>query len=384
MALWTKPAGVPRVNPHHPLAKDLILCVVPEWGDLLTNTPPTPTDTNATIGSGELGYASKHSQAGGNSTGGMRLDLPSSSLLYGIGANWSAFTVAAITSIGSNYRALVGVPFQSNGDNPYYGWSPFNAYGDTAQGVWVTVGGSLSYYNGLSAWFTQDGAPHSYYVHSVNGTLTMDRDGIQYATGGTVTSGAPQIVTNKQPLYLGCTTSLQLTPQAFASTIYLVVVFNRTLSAEERVRLAQDPLALLDYGDGDGFLYAPSGATVYTLTAAQGSFSLSGQAAALRAQRQIAAANGSLSMAGQAAALRAQRRVAAAAAGVDQVRHHFLAHAAGAGDEHLGVGPGRVLDFLLHDAQRLAVADQGRPARPCGALGGGRNARGGRIGAGHP
>ena len=79
-----------------------------------------------------------------------------------------------------------------------------------------------------------------------------------------------------------------------------------------------------------------------------------------------------------------QWRVAAAAAGVDQVRHHFFAHSAGAGDEHLGVGPGRVLHFLLHDAQRLAAADQGRPARPCGALGGGRNARGGRIGAGHP
>lgn len=312
MPLWIKPAGVPRVNPHHPLAKDLILCLVPEYGDLLTGTPPVPTDSNGTIASGELGYATKHSQAGGNSTGGVRYDLPSWAPLYGIGANWSAFTVAAITAIGSNYRALVGVPFQANGDNPYYGFSPFNAYGDTAQGVWVTVGGSLSYYNGISAWFTQDGAPHSYYVQSINGTLTMDRDGIQVDTGGTVSAGAPQIATNKQPLYLGCTTSLQLTPQAFASTIYLVFVFNRTLSAAERVALAQDPLALLDYGDGAGFPFAPSGGTVYTLTAAQGAFALTGQAAALRAQRQLAAAQGALVLSGQAAALRAQRRVAAA------------------------------------------------------------------------
>ncbi len=57
---------------------------------------------------------------------------------------------------------------------------------------------------------------------------------------------------------------------------------------------------------------------------------------------------------------REHRRVPAPAALVDEVGHHFLAHTARARDEHLGVGPRGVLDFLLYDLQRLAPADEGR------------------------
>ena len=60
---------------------------------------------------------------------------------------------------------------------------------------------------------------------------------------------------------------------------------------------------------------------------------------------------------------REHRRVAAPAARVDQVGHDLFAHAAGAGDEHLGVGPGRVLDLLMHHLERLAPADQRMRAR---------------------
>jgi hypothetical protein len=52
--------------------------------------------------------------------------------------------------------------------------------------------------------------------------------------------------------------------------------------------------------------------TGYTLTAAQGSFSLSGQAAGLKAARKLAASQGSYALAGQAAGLKAGRKLVAA------------------------------------------------------------------------
>lgn len=262
MAVWMKPPGIPRVNNNHPLAKDLILCVVPEWGELLTQTPPTIVDTHGVIGAGQVGLGVTSDQSGGASTGGIKYVLPSWAPIYNIGSTWSAFMVAQTTTIGSNFRAHVGIPQLANGDNPYYGWSPFNAYGDTAQGIWCSIGGSISYYNGLSAWFTQDGSPHNYYVESVNGTLLFDRDGVLYNSTGTISAGTPGIATNKQPLWLGCTNQLSgLGQLAVAGTIFLVLAFSRTLSASERVYLAANPFALLDYQDDYGVTtwFVPSG-----------------------------------------------------------------------------------------------------------------------------
>lgn len=55
-----------------------------------------------------------------------------------------------------------------------------------------------------------------------------------------------------------------------------------------------------------------SGGGAYTLTAAQGSFALTGQAAGLRATRLVSAAQGSFSLSGQSAALKVGRKVTAA------------------------------------------------------------------------
>lgn len=51
-------------------------------------------------------------------------------------------------------------------------------------------------------------------------------------------------------------------------------------------------------------MFAPAGASAYTLTAAPGTFALSGQAAALKATRALASAAGSFSLSGQAAILK--------------------------------------------------------------------------------
>lgn len=64
------------------------------------------------------------------------------------------------------------------------------------------------------------------------------------------------------------------------------------------------------------YLFAPAAATAYTLTAAGGAFSLTGQAAAVKAGRVVPAAAGAVSLAGQAAALTAGRVIPADAGAV--------------------------------------------------------------------
>jgi hypothetical protein len=60
------------------------------------------------------------------------------------------------------------------------------------------------------------------------------------------------------------------------------------------------------------FIPAAAGGTSYTLTAEQGSYALTGQAAALRAARQLAAAQGAYALTGQTAGLQYGRKVGAA------------------------------------------------------------------------
>mgnify|MGYP001215696728 CR=1 FL=1 len=63
---------------------------------------------------------------------------------------------------------------------------------------------------------------------------------------------------------------------------------------------------------GVSFKAAAGGGTAYSLTAAQGSFALSGQTAALKAGRKVTAAQGSFAETGQAAAMQIARRLTSA------------------------------------------------------------------------
>jgi Zn-dependent protease with chaperone function len=61
-----------------------------------------------------------------------------------------------------------------------------------------------------------------------------------------------------------------------------------------------------------GAAFNEAGTTAYTLTAAQGSFTLTGQAATLSRTRALAASQGSFALTGQAATLKRALNVAAA------------------------------------------------------------------------
>lgn len=61
----------------------------------------------------------------------------------------------------------------------------------------------------------------------------------------------------------------------------------------------------------DGLKLTSSGGTAYTLTAATGTFTLSGQTAGLRVARRVSAASRAFTVSGQTAGLRVARRVAA-------------------------------------------------------------------------
>lgn len=301
----------PQINWGHPLAQTLLACVVPE-AELLTGTPPTTVDTHGVLAPGQWGPGIKSDQGGGANTGGVKFVLPAWSKLYGLGNVFTAVLVARVSTIGNSYRALVSVPYDSGGNNPYYAFSTHNAYGDTSQGCWFSFGGSISYYTGLSGWFLQDGAVHVYVVVYNNGALTFYRDGVVYATD-TMTGGTPDVAVNKQPLWFGCANNVGLGQLAVDQTAFLYTVHNRVLSAAEVLAFSADPFAVITE-DADPMLLAGfgGGPTSYTLTAAPGAFALTGQTAALRAQRQLAAATGVFTETGQAAALSLFRRLTAA------------------------------------------------------------------------
>lgn len=81
------------------------------------------------------------------------------------------------------------------------------------------------------------------------------------------------------------------------------------VTAQRKIAAAQGGFSLA--GQNAGLIYAPGGGS-YSIAANQGSFGLSGNAAGLRAARRIVAAAGSLSIVGQTANLRASRRIVAA------------------------------------------------------------------------
>jgi hypothetical protein len=83
----------------------------------------------------------------------------------------------------------------------------------------------------------------------------------------------------------------------------------RLTSFNLTAKTSSDVMALIAANE---FFEVPAGGVAYTLTAASGSFAVSGTVATLRAARKLAAAAGAVSVTGTAAGLKAGRKIAAA------------------------------------------------------------------------
>jgi hypothetical protein len=140
----------------------------------------------------------------------------------------------------------------------------------------------------------------------------------------------------------------------------VLLVFDQPLSDDDAAQLtssANAPFQVFDDLSGEDELVAAAAApNSYTLTAAPGTFGLSGSPASLRVSRTLAGGNGSFSLAGNAVALRAGRRVA----GISGVITLSGAPAALTAARKLAVGPGAYAlqgsGASLMVARRLAAA----------------------------
>lgn len=251
MPVWTKPPGVPRINWNHPLAQYLVVCVVPEFGELLTGTPPA-YDANGSISPGIVGYGALTNSGGGPGTGRVSYALPSWSKLYSLPADHSWFFYGAVSNITGNYSTPVGVLQAASGADPYYCWSPVFAYSSTDNGYAISTGGTNRFwYTGATGYIPLDGAVHALHGNNTAGNLDLYRDGTIFVSGASLGTTSAADFSNAQPLCLGEAASA-LTPTGVDQNVFLFYAFSRPLSATEHVLLAADPGMLLDYQDDFG------------------------------------------------------------------------------------------------------------------------------------
>jgi hypothetical protein len=98
-------------------------------------------------------------------------------------------------------------------------------------------------------------------------------------------------------------------PNAVANLLWIA---NRYITDAEVAALSANPWQLFQPLPRRIFVASTGTGPTYTLTAAQGSFTLTGQAAGLTASRLLTAAQGSFALTGQAATLKAARLITAA------------------------------------------------------------------------
>lgn len=138
-----------------------------------------------------------------------------------------------------------------------------------------------------------------------------------YTNGGNVVSDSTALTTftGLNRTMLGCTYINSARGTFSNSVIGEVALWNRALNASEVFSLYHPQTRWqLRYQPGrKKWFLGVSGGNAYTLTASAGSFSLSGQAATLKAARTLTCSAGSFALSGQPAGLAVGRKVSAAA-----------------------------------------------------------------------
>jgi Concanavalin A-like lectin/glucanases superfamily len=220
------------------------------------------------------------------------------------GTNPSEATLFALCSTDSGgERTLIGMSRSSN-NNPLFrielngtGFWQAQFRGDGATVTNVTGGGAPS-------------TNRLYFIVGVfrsgTGQKELWIDGVQGATSttdiGTITLDQTEIGVVVRSGAV----------QWWDGVIPLAGIYNRALSPAEIATLSKNPWQLFQPISRRIFVASTGTGPTYTLTAAQGSFTLTGQAAGLTASRLLTAAQGSFALTGQAATLKAARLITAA------------------------------------------------------------------------
>ena len=207
----------------------------------------------------------------------------------------TAFTIEVLCAITTApaLAGFVSVPSATTGAS-----RGLIAYGGTVGNRNIYFWGSSADLDSGIAW-RKDGLPqHVFCVSEGTGQpMLFYRDGILVASG--TTPGSPLADTTAANLFIGDTGAGW--GSCPTGTIAIGAFYNRALTPTEVLLRTRAPWQLLKRQSRRIFVAASTGS--YTLTAAQGSYSLTGQDVALLASRSLAAAQGSYTLTGQDAAL---------------------------------------------------------------------------------
>ena len=172
-------------------------------------------------------------------------------------------------------------------------------------------GGSynVSFYNGAASTYSALPASsvglHTIVITGDGSTITFYVDGASDSVANTTTATALDgFILN------GYTNTGGGYGFANTSTILLSGAELRCWNADEALEFTDNPWSIADPQSRSIFIPSASGGA-YTLTAAQGTFTETGNNAGLTAQRNISASQGSFAESGQSTGLNAQRKIAA-------------------------------------------------------------------------
>jgi hypothetical protein len=262
--LLVKPGGVPRINWAHSLAKDLVVCITPETGDLLTSTPII---LNAAGAISKTPYGSSIQSTSAANAGGAvsaaYLNLPTWSPLY---------------SVGAQHTVVMGV--WNNTQNNPTGYSTYlsvpvvNPYGDPYAAIALTIDTAGGWETDI-AFSTNPATQYFQSVTSINPatdlrivgwsrngtTQAVYENGVAGTNGGSANASslAPTWVNHRPLCILGDvennSASGNVTTRPSGHCLF-TYIFKRALTAAEQQSLSNDPYALLEFSSENNRLLA--------------------------------------------------------------------------------------------------------------------------------
>lgn len=294
-----QPQAAPRINWDCPAAKGLQRVWIPTTGynDLVRGAPVTLSSTIPArlAGRGGLGWTGTGQSLTG--AGGATQYIRT-----GFAENPSALTLFVVFESFDfpNTGSAFGYPL---GREQY----SFNFHHSNAiyRGAFtVNAGGTFPFVSipGL--------VPETLYclVGTWDGSNIRVWKNNEYIGSAAATGALPSTPTDPLTILANATLS---TAGAFNGRVYLAGVGTTAIPEGAAASLARNPWQIFE-GPEAAFFFTGAGGASYSLTAEQGSYTLTGQAATLRASRRLTAAQGTYSHSGQAAVLRASRKLAAA------------------------------------------------------------------------
>lgn len=302
-----KPKGAVRINSAHPLARDIAFFYYEAVGgasgtfyDAVTGLQAGTSAANSVMGStdplgGDTSIFCNNGSAAASTTAFANPRGVTTEVL-------TVFARVKPTSKPGNKTQILSYGTSDASRNSYVG---IDSNGFAIGGVGTT--------NGMSS--AADAIDHTGQWVNIGGSGdgAGGGNGICWVNGvnmGTFNSGL-NAGTTVQSVAIGRDAANYY--NSFTGEVAVAIGWNRVLSDAEHLALSNNPWQLLEPVNDNKWLSLPgSGSTAYTLTAAQGSFSLNGQAATLKAARLITAAQGSYALNGQAATLNATRKITAA------------------------------------------------------------------------